>query len=98
MVKRIVKMTFKPEHVPAFLEIFEQYRTHIRGAQGCTHLELWRQSEEGNVFFTYSHWEDPKYLEQYRQSSVFGEVWPKTKALFADKPEAWTIDMLVHLP
>jgi len=97
MVKRVVKMTFKPEMVEDFLAIFEQYKTHIRAAQGCQNLELWREEKEGNIFFTYSHWEHADFLEQYRQSSVFAEVWPKTKALFADKPEAWTIDMLVQL-
>lgn len=97
MVKRIVKMTFKPESVDVFIDIFERYRQHIRAAEGCVHLELWRQEKEGNVFFTYSHWEHPDFLEKYRQSAVFAEVWPQTKALFADKPEAWTVDMLVQL-
>ena len=90
MVTRIVKMTFEPSKCNDFLAIFEKYHQQIRNAEGCKALKLLRQSPEGNVFFTYSHWEDPSFLEIYRQSDTFAVVWPLTKALFSAPAEAWT--------
>jgi quinol monooxygenase YgiN len=94
MLTRIVKMTFKAEACEDFLTIFEKYKHEIRGAEGCTHLELLRLHGEGNVFFTYSKWESTHHLDQYRQSATFATVWPQTKALFAAPAEAWTVDNL----
>jgi len=50
-----------------------------------------------NVFFTYSYWEHPDFLEQYRNSDFFKGVWTKTKALFSEKPEAWSVTKKVSL-
>lgn len=97
MVTRIVKMTFKEECCEEFLAIFHKYKAHIRSAEGCTHLDLLRQAGDGAIFFTYSKWEHPDYLEKYRKSPIFAEVWPQTKALFAAPAEAWTVDTLVSL-
>lgn len=92
MVKRIVKMTFQPALVHEFLAIFEESSPRIRSFHGCLHLELWQSIEPGsNVLFTYSHWENEKALEEYRQSSLFLTTWARTKVLFAAKPEAWTV-------
>ncbi|RYZ26334.1 MAG: antibiotic biosynthesis monooxygenase, partial [Sphingobacteriales bacterium] len=57
MIIRIVKMVFKPEHVPAFVQLFEERKERIAGFEGCLYLELWREAGNDNVFFTYSHWE-----------------------------------------
>ncbi|MFN4299028.1 MAG: putative quinol monooxygenase [Thermaurantimonas sp.] len=94
---RIVKMTFKPEDVPSFLNIFEQNKEKIRHQPGCNSLKLVNDKENSNVFFTISEWEHPDYLEQYRQSELFKSVWAATKVLFADKPEAWSVDILYDL-
>ncbi|MFZ4786299.1 MAG: putative quinol monooxygenase [Flavobacteriales bacterium] len=83
-------MTFEPSQCDAFLEIFEKYHDRIRAAEGCRGLKLLRQLPEGAVFFTYSLWDDPSFLDIYRNSATFGEVWPLTKALFAAPAEAWT--------
>lgn len=92
MLIRIVKMTFRPEFVDEFKEVFDTYKKHIRGAEGCIHLELLRDIDNPNIFFTYSHWEAPEFLENYRHSEVFKKVWPLTKAGFSGKPEAWSIN------
>ncbi len=98
MVTRIVKMNFRPEAIHQFLAVFDQYKHRIRSAEGCTHLSLLREKKEGYVFFTYSHWEDESFLEKYRHSSIFAEVWPQTKALFASPAEAWTVTEEIKLP
>lgn len=92
MITRIVRMTFVPEHVPAFLALFDTRKHLIAAAGGCTHLELHRQADAPHVFFTISRWHSEADLERYRQSELFADTWSKTKALFADKPAAWTLE------
>lgn len=91
MIRRIVKMTFKPERTGDFLKVFRENRKHIASAEGCTHLELWNDLADTSVFFTYSTWKEEKYLEQYRSSELFNTVWGQTKIHFAAKPEAWSV-------
>ncbi|MFY7706929.1 MAG: putative quinol monooxygenase [Flavobacteriales bacterium] len=90
MITRIVKMTFRAEACDDFLILFEEFHKHIRAAEGCLSLKLLRELPEGNVFFTYSTWQDESFLELYKQSDTFGIVWPRTKMLFAEAPQAWT--------
>jgi len=89
---RIVKMTFKKSEVQNFLNIFEASKQKIRHFEGCEYLELLHDRQDERVFFTYSFWRDQSYLDAYRQSELFQEVWTQTKALFDAKPEAWSTD------
>ncbi|SMG19438.1 putative quinol monooxygenase [Arenibacter troitsensis] len=91
MLVRIVKLTFKRENIASFEAIFENNKKKIRQADGCTFLELWQSEEEKNIFFTYSHWNSATDLENYKNSEFFKNVWQKTKQLFEDKPEAWSL-------
>ena len=91
-------MTFRSENCADFLAIFHKYKDQIRNAPGCLSLTLLRETENGNVFFTYSLWENESNLHDYRYSDTFAEVWPQTKALFEAPAEAWTNDTIVHLP
>lgn len=95
---RIVKMTFKPELVPHFLELFEANKERIRSFPGCTRLELLREINQPERFFTYSWWNAPSDLENYRNSELFASVWSRTKALFSEKPDAWSVNQEVILP
>ena len=88
MIIRIVRMGFDPDKVDSFLELFEKQKDSIRGFPGCIHLELLQDADDQSVFSTYSHWESPEDLENYRKSPLFGEVWPATKKLFNRKPVA----------
>ena len=92
MIIRIVKMTFEENLIQDFLDIFEETKHRIREFEGCLHLELLRDIDSENVFFTYSHWDSKEHLNNYRNSEVFGDVWPKTKVLFKAKPEAWSME------
>lgn len=91
MLIRMVKMTFKPDTVDAFLAHFYQHKNTIRHQPGCCHLSLLRDADHPNRFYTYSLWESEKDLNNYRQSGFFKEVWGYTKTLFAEKPEAWSM-------
>lgn len=92
MIIRIVKMTFRPEETTAFQALFETRKHLIRGFAGCLHLELWQDAQSPEIFFTYSHWESEEHLNKYRFSELFKDVWSQTKALFAAKPEAWSVN------
>ncbi len=95
--KRIVKMTFRPEEVNNFLDIFTLASTQIRAFPGCLHLELWRGKRQSNVLFTFSRWENEEALENYRHSELFRSTWAKTKPLFAERATAWSVDTLAEL-
>lgn len=89
-------MVFKPDQVAAFKSLFEEHKSDIRAVKGCHRLELLQDQNHPNIFFTYSWWEEENNLIDYKNSELFGKVWPETKALFLDKPEAWTLEQ-VHV-
>ena len=88
MIVRIVQMTFIPEKVKEFTDLFYERRETISNFPGCTHLELWQDSDNENIFFTYSIWNSEADLNHYRFSDFFKDTWSRTKVLFADKPQA----------
>ena len=94
MIKRIVKMSFKPGQVPAFKAIFEANWQSIKGSAGCHHVELLQDEHNPSLFFTYSLWESEAHLNAYRNSDLFGRVWGATRLLFDDKPQAWSLKEL----
>ena len=95
MIKRIVKMTFRPEAVQTFVDdVFEPSKSRIRAFPGCRHMELLQFIQEPNILFTLSYWDGEEDLEAYRRSELFRTTWEKTKALFADRAEAWSVVVL----
>jgi hypothetical protein len=95
MIKRIVKLTFRPDAVEEFLhEVFEPSKARIRAFPGCQRMELLRQTSQPNVLFTLSQWDSEEALEQYRHSELFQNTWANTKALFAERAEAWSVEQL----
>jgi heme-degrading monooxygenase HmoA len=95
MIIRIVKMTFMPEKVNEFLEVFNSSKHLIRNFEGCSHLELLNDITSNHIFFTYSYWENEETLNRYRNSDLFASVWSRTKILFAAKTEAWSVQQKV---
>jgi quinol monooxygenase YgiN len=98
MINRIVRMSFDPAKVEDFKALFEKQKEAIRHFEGCRHLQLWQDVSQPNIFFTYSHWESEDHLNLYRESQLFRETWAATKALFNDKPAAWSTQSLHILP
>ena len=88
-------MTFREEDVQTFISaVFDQSKARIRAFEGCRHMELLRHKSRPNVLFTLSYWDDETALEAYRASALFADTWAKTKALFAEKAEAWTVELI----
>ena len=91
MITRLVKMTFRQEEVPTFEKIFSDNKNFIAAFEGCLEVELKRDVNSPNIFFTISKWKSENDLENYRNSELFKSVWAKTKILFEEKAEAWTV-------
>ena len=98
MLVRVVKMTFRDDAISTFRQLFESRKQQIRNFDGCTHLELWQDRLDPNIFFTYSHWLHSDALDKYRASSFFADTWQQTKPLFSGKPEAWSVNQEALLP
>jgi len=91
MLIRIVKMSFEAEKIQDFLSTFIAHKEKIKNFKGCSHLELLQDNNNSNIFFTYSYWNTERDLENYRNSNLFKNVWAKTKILFDDRPQAWSV-------
>ena len=93
MILRLVKMTFKSEEIDNFLDYFETIKDEIEKTPGIISLRVYQDNNNPNVVFTHSKWLSNSYLDLYRRSEFFGKVWPKTKAMFDDKPMAWSLTL-----
>lgn len=91
MLVRIVKMKFEENNLQTFKQLFETVKEQIRAFPGCHGVILLQDINDPNIFFTYSNWADEKSLDAYRKSAFFDDTWEKTKALFSNKPEAWSL-------
>lgn len=91
MIVRIVKMEFEQAKVNTFLDLFHSTSDKIANYDGCMELNLLNSIDKTNVFFTYSIWKSEEHLDNYRNSELFKQTWTKTKAMFSNKPEAWSL-------
>ncbi|OUJ72450.1 putative quinol monooxygenase [Hymenobacter crusticola] len=96
MIIRIVRMSFRPDAIADFLQLFSASENKIRQVPGCHHLELWQDVDQPHTYCTYSHWESVATLDSYRRSALFGEVWPATKKLFAAPAQAFSVQQAVR--
>jgi len=96
MITRLVKMTFLEESVSEFIAFFETRKQTIRNFPGCESLQLWQDTTHKNICFTHSVWRSPADLDHYRFSEFFKDTWRQAKLLFADKAEAWSLDVIVQ--
>ena len=93
-ITRIVKMTFKPEHIKDFETFFISIKNKVANQPGCNGVKLLKEQENTGVFFTYSQWDSVEHLNAYRNTETFAQIWPTVKNWFSDKAQAWTVDEL----
>jgi len=93
MIKRIVKIELLADKIEEMQAIFRETKHLILAQEGCLQVELLRCTAPDNIFFTFSIWESEEALDAYRRSALFGQVWPRTKALFAQPAEAWSTQL-----
>ena len=87
-------MSFAPDKTNNFLSLFNDAKEKIASVEGIISLELVRDLDNKNIFFTISKWENDFFLEKYRKSKLFRETWTKTKVFFNDKPDAWSTESI----
>mgnify|MGYP000117484155 CR=1 FL=1 len=92
-IQRIVKMTFELDRSEEFEGFFNEIKDQIAAQPGCFSVKLLRDKLDSGVFFTYSVWDEQSSLDAYRQTELFGMVWPKVKNWFTAKPEAWSTEI-----
>ncbi len=95
MIIRIVKMTFEPSGVDTFIGIFSEAQKKIEAFPGCKGVDLTRDVLQPNIFITISIWSDVYALDSYRNSELFKSTWAQTKILFAERPDAWSVEKLM---
>ena len=98
MLIRIVRMTFDPAQVPAFLALFDATMQQIRQRPGCRHLELWQDANQPAIYCTHSHWDDAAALDAYRRKDWDGAAILFEKRLFAAPPVAFSSYVAVAEP
>tara|TARA_B100000809_G_C14633582_1_gene349513 strand:- start:111 stop:398 length:288 start_codon:yes stop_codon:yes gene_type:complete len=91
-ITRIVKMTFKAEHINDFNVYYNSIKQKVADQPGCNGVKLLKEIGDTGVFFTYSNWDSVDDLNNYRNTEAFGEIWPTVKDWFAVKAEAWSSD------
>ena len=94
MITRLVKITLQADKIDPFLEIFKEVKETIASFDGCHHVELLQDLHNPNIFFTYSIWEDEHYLNHYRFSGFFTSTWERSRLLFSEKAEAWSVTLI----
>ena len=72
--------------------IFKTNKDIITTFDGCHSVELLRDINTQNIFFTYSTWDSENSLNRYRESNTFKDIWSKTKPLFSNKAKAWSLE------
>ncbi|AMS26328.1 antibiotic biosynthesis monooxygenase [Bacteroidetes bacterium UKL13-3] len=97
MINRIVRMTFDSTKLDEFIQVFNNSKQQIALFPGCHGLKLLQDANEKNVYYTYSLWLDDESLQRYRRSDLFKVVWASTRALFSDKPQAWSTTVIYNV-
>lgn len=84
-------MRFKTTEVENFKQIFQESCSKIAAFEGCQNVQIFCQANDVQTMFTISHWDSEAALELYRQSELFKFTWAKTKPLFEEKAQAWSL-------
>ena len=80
------------DKVENFIKLFQTNKDKILAFDGCQSVDLLRDINTKNIFFTYSIWDSESFLNQYRESETFRNIWSKTKPLFSNKAKAWSVE------
>lgn len=94
MITRIVKLTIQNSKVENFIELFTTNKEKIASSKGCIDVELIQDIHDPRVFMTYSHWQSEQDLQTYKDSKLFGIIWPLTKSMFEQPVEVWSLKSL----
>ena len=86
---RWVQLHIDPLKTDEFLDLFQGSKESIRSFPGCQYMALLEGTSAGE-FFTLSVWESQEFLEKYRSSPLFSDLWGSVKATFCAPAQALT--------
>jgi len=89
-------MKFREEEVDNFLNAFKSVEHHIRNFNGCKGLQLLQQTDDPLPFSLIACGIQKKAYITTVFSELFKNTWAKTRILFADKPEAWSLSEVIQ--
>lgn len=95
MITRLVKLSLQPEKAKEFESIFYQTQSLIESFDGCHKTNLFKVSGTQSQYFTISYWESEMDLNNYRDSTLFKNVWAQVKPLFSEKAQAYTLNGVI---
>jgi len=90
LITRIVKLEFQKDKLDDFLLLFNETKWKVAEVDGCLGMQLLQNTENPCICFTYSHWEGEQALLNYRQSSLFINIWKSIKPYFENPAEAYS--------
>lgn len=91
---RIVRLDLLPEHCAEFEAFFEKSKSTIASMPGCNGVELFRDADKENVYYTHSNWDSVDHLNAYRETEFFIKTWAYTKTLFQNKASAFSLNKI----
>ncbi len=89
---RIVQLHFQEDKLANFLTFFDSVKEKVNTFPGCNGMQLLQDKANPCIVFTYSNWNTPADLENYRTSETFIGIWSTIKPWFAEKAAAWSVD------
>lgn len=90
MLVRIVKLTFNESSMDFFFQEFNRNKAEILKFNGCLGMKMLQDIKQKNIIMTYSHWDNENALNNYRNSTVFANLWNNIKPHFKERAEAWS--------
>ncbi|MBB3699107.1 antibiotic biosynthesis monooxygenase [Flammeovirga yaeyamensis] len=91
MLHRFVRMSFQKDRINDFKKLFHEVQPTIESFEGCQSVQLLEDADAHTKVMTFSIWEDQEALDRYRDSEFFITTWRKTKVLFEEKAEAFSM-------
>ncbi len=89
-------MTFQADKCDEFQDFVTTIVDTIASFKGCHKVEILRDVNQRNIFFSYSLWDSEDDLNNYRHSEKFKEIWTKTKQMFSEKTIAWSTEKITN--
>ncbi len=97
MILRVVKMKVEQHKQDAFCLFMKNLYDEKLRLQGCLHFDYFK-NKNSNVYYSYTIWENVKYLKEYKKSDLFKEVVHTLRDLCVEEPQAWTIENVFNNP
>lgn len=98
MILRVVKMKVDERKLEAYRLFMDNLHEEKLRMPGCLHFDFFNEKKNSNIFYSYTIWENVKFLKEYKKSDLFKEVIQTLRSLCSEEPQAWTIENVFNKP